>query len=54
MILDDFELFDAMNQMKIEKQAKPLLNRVKRRSVARDMAGFAFGYVLDRVDPAGG
>ena len=54
MILGDFELFDAMNQIRIEKQAKPILNHVKRSSVARNMAGSAIGYVLDRVGPAGG
>ena len=54
MILGDFELFDAMNQIRIEKQAKPILNHVKRSSVAQNMAGSAIGYVLDRVGPAGG
>ena len=54
MILGDFELFDAMNHIRIEKQAKAILNHVKRSSVARIMAGSAIGYVLDRVGPAGG
>ena len=50
--MGSFELLDIINHLRIEKQAKPLLNHVKRSSVARDKTGSAIGFVLDQVDPA--
>ena len=52
--MSSFELLDIINHLRIEKQAKPLLNHVKRSSVARDKTGSAIGFVLDQVDLARG
>ena len=52
--MGSFELLDIINHLRIEKQAKPLLNHVKRSSIARDKTGSAIGFVLDQVDPARG